>query len=65
MMLLWTHTSSLSQFDQELEKIIRELILRIAPRRLSEFDGVWKTANGVCDRYEMTPKTGDFFPSYL
>jgi len=39
-------------------------LLEIMPRGII-VDGVWKTANGVCDRYEMTPKTGDFFPSYL
>jgi hypothetical protein len=58
----WAHMSSLSQFDQELENIIRELILRIAAPLLSEFDGVWETANRVCDRYEMTSKNAEFRP---
>jgi hypothetical protein len=46
--------SPLAQFDRELEKVIRELTLRIVAPRLSEFDFVWEVANKVCDRYEIT-----------
>jgi hypothetical protein len=48
--------SPLAQFDQELEKIIRELTQRILAPRLREFDGVWEAANKICDRYEITKK---------
>jgi hypothetical protein len=47
------HMSPLVQFDRELEKIIRELTLRIVAPRLREFDGVWEAANEICDRYEI------------
>ena len=45
--------SPLAQFDQELEKIIRELTLKILAPRLGEFDGIWEVADSVCDRYEI------------
>ena len=41
--------SPLAQFDQELEKIIRELTLKILAPRLGEFDAIWEVANRVCD----------------
>jgi hypothetical protein len=34
----------LAQFGRELEKVIRELTLRIVAHRLSEFDFVWEVA---------------------
>jgi hypothetical protein len=37
-----------------MQKIIRELVLRIMVPSWSEFDRVWESANQVCDRYEMT-----------
>ncbi len=43
--------SPIAQFDQEMEKLIRELALRIVVPRISEFDDVWEVANRVCDRY--------------
>ena len=46
--------SPLAQCDQELEKLIRELTLRIVAPRLNEFYCVWEVANRVCDRYEIT-----------
>jgi hypothetical protein len=46
--------SPMSQFDQESEKIIRELTLRIAAPRWSQFHCAWETANKVYDRCEIT-----------
>jgi hypothetical protein len=46
--------SPLARVDRELEKVIRELALRIVAPRLSEFDFVWEVANKVCDRYKIT-----------
>ena len=46
--------SPLAQFEQEFEKAIRELTLRIVVPRLSQFEVVWEVANRVCDRYEIT-----------
>lgn len=45
--------SPLTQFDQEMDKIIREIALRIVPPILGDFDTVWETANRVCDAYEI------------
>ena len=49
----------MAQFDQEMEKIIRELALRIIVPVLGEFENVWETANSVCDRYEIAWKGGE------
>jgi hypothetical protein len=48
--------SPLAQFDQEMDKIIRELALRIVVPILGDFDNVWEAANRVCDRYELPAK---------
>lgn len=45
--------SSLAEFDQRLEQIIREFAMRIAIPRWSEFGTVWEAAIRVCDRYEL------------
>lgn len=45
--------SPLVQLDHELERILRELTLRIVIPRLSEFDSVWEAANRVCDHYAV------------
>jgi hypothetical protein len=45
--------SPLSEFDQQLEQIIREFALRIVVPRWTEFDTVWEAAIRVCDRYEL------------
>ena len=45
--------SPLAQFDQKLEKIIREFTLRIMVPSWSEFEGVWEATNRICDRYEL------------
>ena len=45
--------SSLTEFDQRLEQIIREFALRIVVPRWTEFDSVWEAAIRVCDRYEL------------
>jgi hypothetical protein len=45
--------SSLAEFDQRLEQIIREFAMRIAIPRWSEFETVWEAAIRVCDRYEL------------
>ena len=45
--------SSLAEFDQRLEQIIREFAMRIAVPRWSEFETVWEAAIRVCDRYEL------------
>ena len=45
--------SPLSEFDQRLEKVIREFALRIVVPRWTEFDSVWEAAMRVCDRYEL------------
>lgn len=36
-----------------MDKIIREIALRIVPPILGDFDTVWETANRVCDAYEI------------
>jgi hypothetical protein len=46
--------SPITQFDQEMEKLIRELALRIVVPRIGEFDEVWEAANRICDRYLVT-----------
>jgi hypothetical protein len=45
--------SPVTEFDQRLEQIIRELTLRIAVPRWTEFDTLWEAAIRVCDRYEL------------
>jgi hypothetical protein len=45
--------SPLTEFDQQLEQIIREFALRIVVPRWTEFDTVWEAAIRVCDRYEL------------
>jgi len=45
--------SSIAELDQQLERLIRELAMRIAVPRLSEFETVWEAAIRVCDRYEL------------
>ena len=44
---------SLAEFDQQMERIIREFAMRIVVPRWSEFDMVWEAAIRVCDRYEL------------
>jgi hypothetical protein len=45
--------SPLAEFDRKLERLIREINLRIIVPRWNEFDTVWETANKICDRYEL------------
>jgi hypothetical protein len=45
--------SPLAEFDQQLERMIREFAMRIAVPRWSEFDRVWEAAMRVCDRYQL------------
>ena len=45
--------SSLDEFDQRLEEIIREFTARIVVPRWTEFDTVWEAAIRVCERYEL------------
>jgi hypothetical protein len=45
--------SPLAEFDRKLERLIREINLRIIVPRWNEFDTVWETANKTCDRYEL------------
>jgi hypothetical protein len=45
--------SPMAHFDRELEKVIRELNLRMVAPRLSEFDCLWEVTNKVCDRHEI------------
>jgi uncharacterized membrane protein YjjP (DUF1212 family) len=46
--------SPLTQFDEKMENLIRELIVRILVPSGSEFDRVWEAANKICDRYNLT-----------
>jgi len=48
--------SPLAQFDEEIDKIIRELALRIVAPVLGDFDTVWEAANKVCDAYQIPGK---------
>ena len=45
--------SPLAEFDRKLERLIREINLRVIVPRWNEFDAVWETANKICDRYEL------------
>jgi hypothetical protein len=45
--------SPLAEFDRKLEQMIRDFVVRILVPRWTDFDTVWETANGVCDRYEL------------
>jgi hypothetical protein len=45
--------SPLAEFDRRLEQMIRDFVVRILVPRWTDFDTVWETANGVCDRYEL------------
>jgi len=45
--------SALAEFDCRLEQMIRAFALRILIPRWTDFDAVWETANGVCDRYQL------------
>src|SRR5579864_8765668 len=45
--------SALAEFDCRLEQMIRAFALRILVPRWTDFDAVWETANGVCDRYQL------------
>jgi hypothetical protein len=45
--------SSIGEFDRRLEQMIRDFVVRILVPRWTDFDAVWETANGVCDRYEL------------
>ena len=45
--------SPISEFDQKLEKIIRDFALRIIVPRWTEFDGVLEASLRVCDRYQL------------
>jgi hypothetical protein len=45
--------SPLAEFDQQMERIIREFAMRIVVPRWSEFETVWEAAMRVCDRYEL------------
>ena len=35
-----------------LEEFLSEMKLRMAFRRMEEFDEVWEAANRICDKYE-------------
>jgi hypothetical protein len=48
--------SPVSQADQELESVIRELALRIVLPRMGDFEDVWEIANRVCDQYGLQEK---------
>ena len=48
--------SPVSQADQELESVIRELTMRIVQPRMGDFEDVWEIANRVCDRYGLQEK---------
>lgn len=43
--------SPIAQFDQEMDKLIQELAMRIVVPLINDFDDVWEVANRVCDRY--------------
>jgi hypothetical protein len=43
----------IDEFDQRLERIIREFALRIIVPRWTEFDGVLEASIRVCDRYQL------------
>jgi hypothetical protein len=45
--------SPISEFDQKLEKIIRDFALRIIVPRWTEFDGVLEASLRVSDRYQL------------
>jgi hypothetical protein len=45
--------SSIAEFDRKLEQMIRDFVVRILVPRWTDFDTVWETTNGVCDRYEL------------
>jgi len=45
--------SPLAEFDQKMESMIRELILRIMVPSSREFDRVCEIANKICDRYNL------------
>ena len=51
--------SPIAQAGEELDSVIRELMMRIVVPRMSEFDDVWDIANRVCDRYGLGPGTDD------
>jgi hypothetical protein len=42
-----------AEFEQKLQRIIRNFAQRITLSRMNEFDAVWDVAIGVCDRYEL------------
>jgi hypothetical protein len=44
--------SPLDQFNQKLERMIREFALRIIVPGWSEFDRVLETTEKICNRYE-------------
>ena len=43
----------ISEFDQKLERIIRDFALRIIVPHWTEFDGVLEASLRVCDRYQL------------
>ena len=45
--------STLAEFDQKLEQIIREFAQRIVVPQSTGFDTVWEAAIRVCDRYQL------------
>ena len=51
--------SPVAQAGEELDSVIRELMMRIVVPRMSEFDDVWAIANRVCDRYGLGPSGDD------
>jgi hypothetical protein len=44
--------SPLDQFNQKLERMIREFALRIMVPDWNEFDRVLESTDKICDRYE-------------
>ena len=45
--------SPIDEFDQRLERMIRDFALRIMVPRWSEFDSVLDASIRVCDRYQL------------
>lgn len=45
--------SARPEIDRASDEIIYHLALRVIFYRLSEFDGVWESANKICDRYQL------------
>ena len=48
-----TTMSPIDEFDQKLERMIRDFALRIIVPNWTEFDGVFEASIRVCDRYQL------------